>query len=192
MQIFKTQRDVDQDTSTDWRNESAFSSVYEYWRSKRTGHELPLTTDIDLLALIPWLPHLTLFDLLSYDEAICRFVGTAITERMGRDLTGQNVFPQQSIAMRKRTQKAYQTIINHPCGMVSCYTNHYSNGIHGMVRSLHLPLAAVQGTPPRLLGVVVREEKADYLSPIEQTISVTDVTSVEWVDIGLGVPSEKA
>lgn len=190
MQALKTQEEIDA-ASRDWRDLPGFADVHDYWQSLRRGNDLPRAEDVDLLALIPWLPELSLLDMAAPGEIICRFAGTAIAERLGHDITGRNICLQQSVAMRDRARKAYEKMAQQPCGMLARYTNHYNTGFQGTVCTFYLPLIVTANGSTRLLGTGNREEKADYAPPIEESIIATDVTSVTWLDIGFGTPEKE-
>ena len=36
-----------------------------------------------------------------------------------------------------------------------------------------------------------REEDATYAAPIEQSVSGTEILSLDWIDIGFGIPGIK-
>lgn len=152
--------------------------------------ELPTADKFDLLALTLWLPDLMLLDVLGPENYYCRFAGTAIVERLGFDMSHKNIFEFQSDATRDQVGRAYNAIVNQPCGVVARYTNHYSTGRSGIVRTIYLPLSAPQGGNSRIVCMTQREEDAEYAAPIEKSISGTDILSLEWLDVGFGTPKE--
>ncbi|MES1989594.1 MAG: PAS domain-containing protein [Pseudomonadota bacterium] len=174
-----------------WRELTGFSELYDYWNSGRVDGDLPLTDKFDLLAVTQWLPNIMLLDVFDRENVVARFAGTAMVDRLGFDITRENVFATQSDVSRDRVINAYSIIVNKPCGMVARYTNHYSSGRSGTVSTLYLPLKATANGNARIVGMVHREEDAGYAEPIERTQSGTDIQSAEWVDLGFGVPSER-
>lgn len=152
--------------------------------------QLPAADTFDLLALTLWLPDLMLIDILGPENYYCRFAGTAIVERLGFDMSQKNIFEFQSDATRPQVRRAYTSIVDQPCGVVARYTNHYSTGRSGIVRTIYLPLSAPQGGNARIVCMSQREEDAEYAVPIEQSISGTGILSLEWLDIGFGTPKE--
>ncbi len=170
-----------------------FAALYDYWQSVRDGAALPRAADFDLLALTNWLPDMSILDVLSIDDVIWRFAGTAIVERMGHDPSGENVFGIQTPATKPRTASAYQTATHQqqPCGAVARYTNHYSSGREGNVRSLHLPLETPAKNYSRLVAVTFREDATTFAEPIERTLTATKILSIDWIDLGFGLPSGK-
>jgi hypothetical protein len=169
-----------------------FTALFDYWQSIRRGRIVPRSADFDLLALTNWLPDMSLLDVLNAEDVIWRFAGTTIVERMGHDPSGQNVFNIQAPAMKSRTARAYQiaTRQEQPCGAVARYTNHYSSGREGNVRSLYLPLETPAGNYSRLVAVTFREDATSFAEPIERTMTGTKILSIDWIDLGLGVPSQ--
>jgi hypothetical protein len=172
-----------------WREIAGFSELYEYWSSIRVDGKLPQADKFDLLALTLWLPDMTLFDIVGPENYFCRFAGTAVVERLGYDMSQKNLFQFQSDATREQTRDSYFAIVNQPCGAVARYANHYSSGRAGVVRTIYLPLAAPPNGHPRIVCMSQREEDAEYASPIEKTITATDIYAVEWLDIGFGLPN---
>jgi len=189
MALLKTQEKTEDTPAFEWRNVPSFVELHACWQSIRQEEKLPRAEDFDLLAVLPLLPELSLFDMVAPGEIICRFAGTAICDRLGHDLTGRNICQQQATAMRDRARRAYEGMAAHPCGMVARYVNHYNTGAQGIVSSLYLPLTTANGST-RILGIGYREEKTDYAPPIDETLIVTDVLSVDWLDIGFGVPAQ--
>lgn len=175
----------------DWRQVEGFNALFEYWQSCRKDKALPLAEKFDLLALTQWLPDIWLIDVKSRTDMSARFAGTAIVERMGTDITRKNVFSLQSEETRQRTQAIYLAIVNHPCGAISRYSNHYSTGRSGIIRALFLPMTNASGKNERIVCMSIREEDAEYAAPVEQTISATDISQLEWIDIGFSVPAFK-
>lgn len=187
MGLLKTREKADDTPAFDWRKVPSFVDLHAYWQSLRRGEKLPCAEEVDMLAILPLLPELSLFDMVAPGEIICRFAGTAICDRVGHDLTGRNLCLQQAAAMRDRARRAYEGMAAQPCGMIARYVNHYNTGSQGIMSSLYLPLITAGGST-RILGIGHREEKADYAPPIDETLIVTDVLSVDWLDIGFGVP----
>lgn len=166
-----------------------FTALYDYWQSVRDGAALPRAADFDLLALTNWLPDICLLDVHDAGHVAWRFAGTAIVERMGHDPSGSNVLHDQEPSQIDRVSRGYRTVANWPCGGLSYYANHYNSGREGNVRSLHLPLVAPSGKSSRLISLTIRDENGTFAEPIERTIVGTKILSLDWIDLGFGVPS---
>ena len=175
----------------DWRQIEGFSALFNYWQSCRKETALPLAEKFDLLALTQWLPDIWLLDVKSPTDITARFAGTAIVERLGTDITRKSIFSLQSDETRARTQAIYLAVVNHPCGAISRYSNHYSTGRSGIIRSLFLPMTNASGKNERIVCMSIREDDTEYATPVEQTISATDISQLEWIDIGFKVPQFK-
>lgn len=184
-------RGSDSKARAPWRDDTDFSELYDYWESGREAGDLPRADKFDLLAVTPWLADMSLLDVLGPDNYLCRFAGTALVERLGFDMSQKNIFTFQSEATRDLTRASYQAVVNQPCCAISRYRNHYSSGRSGVVRTLYLPLKAPQGGFPRIACLTRREEDATYATPIEQSVSGTDILDLMWIDIGFGVPDIK-
>jgi len=174
-----------------WRQLAGFSELFDYWNSLRADGDVPRADKFDLLALTQWLPNLMLLDIHGDGNVVGRFAGTAMVDRMGYDLTRQNVVLDQASVSRDRTMNAYNMVVSHPCGLSARYTNHYSSGRSGIIHTLYLPLQAPANGNARIVGLNHREADAGYAEPIERTESATDILAAEWVDLGFGTPPEK-
>jgi hypothetical protein len=80
--------------AADWRENChpEILRVLEYWEGKRHGRLMPSRADIDPGELKPYLPHITLVDVV--DDArryVYRLVGTKEVELRGYDPTGKSV-----------------------------------------------------------------------------------------------------
>ncbi|MCE9648766.1 MAG: PAS domain-containing protein [Parvibaculum sp.] len=168
-----------------------FTALYNYWQSVRRGDAIPRSADFDLLALTNWLPDMSLLDVRDADTVIWRFAGTTIVERMGYDPSGENVLHSQAKNLLDRAARAYRMVTSHPCGGLSYYTNHYSSGREGNVHTLYLPLEAPSGQTSRLVSLTIREENGVFAEPIERTITGTNILSLDWIDLGFGVPAQE-
>lgn len=186
-----TSRSSSDQLQTSWREDTGFSEFYDYWESGREAGALPRAEKFDLLALTPWLADISLLDVLGPENYLCRFAGTALVERLGFDMSQKNIFEFQSNATRDLTRACYQAVVNQPSGAIARYTNHYSSGRSGVVRTLYLPLAAPEGGHPRIACMTRRAEEAGYATPIEKSVSGTDILDLMWIDIGFGIPNIK-
>jgi hypothetical protein len=67
-------------------------AVFEYWRSKAGGRRMPSRSDIDPVELKPFLPRITLVDVVSdRRHLVYRLTGTREVEARGTDPTGKPV-----------------------------------------------------------------------------------------------------
>jgi len=179
----------EQDVEVNWRDLPGFANVYDYWQSVRRDENLPTASDIDLLALVSWLPEVSLLERVATGEMYYRFYGTAIVERIGQDFTNKNLYSLLPMASRKRLFTAFEAMIHHPCGAIAHYTNHYNAGSQGSMRTLYLPIEVNKAEGiMRVIGIAHREGGSDYAAPIDDTIVATNILSFSWIDIGFGVP----
>ena len=163
-------------------------AVFAYWSSLRKDTALPAAEDFDLLQLAPWLSDIMIMDVRNETDIPLRFTGTAVTERIGYEMTGQNALLLQPENMRPFASKCFQFLVNMPCGAIARYTTSYSSGRESIVRSLYLPLDAPAGGVRRVVCLHVQEKFLAYHGPTGQTLSATDILGLDWIDIGFGVP----
>ncbi|MDR3499607.1 MAG: PAS domain-containing protein [Parvibaculum sp.] len=172
-------------------NHPGFSTLFDYWQSVRRGPAIPHASDFDLLELAGWLPDIVILDVVNQECAMTRFTGTAVAERLGMDPTGQNVLTIQAKSSFDQAARAYQSIANLPCGALARYCSVYSSGREATARSLYLPLKPPSGEAPRLIAMSMREDGGTvYAETIERTMTGTRILSLDWLDLGFGVPAK--
>ncbi|HEX7775771.1 MAG TPA: PAS domain-containing protein [Parvibaculum sp.] len=172
-------------------NHPGFTAFYDYWQSVRPGAGIPTSSAFDLLEIAGWLSDVTVLDVASLNVATVRFVGTGLVERLGIDPTGMNVLSMQAKNSFDRAARGYHAMANLPCGGMARYVSVYSSGREAIARSLYLPVATPTGEPPRLVSMSAREEGGGvYADPIERTVTGTKILSLDWFDLGFGVPAD--
>jgi hypothetical protein len=171
-------------------NHPGFATLFDYWQSLRQGAAVPRAADFDLLELASLLPDISLLDVTGLDCVTARFVGTGITERLGMDPTGLNLLGIQAKNSLDRVARAYHSMANLPCGGMARFLSIYSSGREAVARSLYLPITTAAGEPPRLVSMSTREEGGGiYAEPVERTVTGTKILSLDWFDLGFGVPA---
>ena len=128
--------------------------VLDYWEGKRSGRKLPRRSDIDPLELKAYLSHLFLVDVLPGAEFRYRLIGSAITERYGRNSTGRTVREIYAGApliaewltdmMSAVTRSARPVLASGPLAAIGKE--------HVVSESLHLPLADEAGSVTQIFG----------------------------------------
>ncbi len=173
-------------------NHPGFAALFDYWQSVRKGPAVPSCTDFDLLDIANWLPDIVLLDVVSLDTVMTRFAGTMLVERIGMDPTGLNLLSMQAKNSLDQAARAYSSMANLPCGGISRFVSVYSSGREAIARSLYLPIRAPAGEPPRLVSMSTREEGGGsiYAEPVERTVTGTKILSIDWFDLGFGVPAD--
>jgi hypothetical protein len=171
-------------------NHPGFAALYDYWQSVRTGDAIPTSADFDLLDIAGWLPDITILDVISLDQVTVRFAGTALVERLGLDPTGLNVLTMQAKTSLDQVKRAYHAMANLPCCGMSRFISVYSSGREAVARSLYLPVETPAGEAPRLISMSTREDGGGvYAEPVERTVTGTKILSLDWFDIGFGIPA---
>jgi hypothetical protein len=172
-------------------NHPGFAALYDYWQSVRSGTNIPTSAEFDLLDIAVWLPDITILDVVDLDVVTVRFAGTGLVERLGTDPTGINLLSMQAKASFEKATRAYNAMANLPCGGMSRFVSAYSSGREAVARSLYLPIGTPAGEPPRLISMSTREEGGGvYAEPVERTITGTKILSLDWFDLGFGIPAD--
>ena len=117
-------------------------AVFEYWQRKRGGRRMPARRDVDPQELSAHLPHLFLMDVVG-DDFRYRLLGSAITERYGRDGTGQLV--SEAYAELPEIREWYLTVLRaFVSGKRPILTSAPMRAVQKefiLVQALHLPLS---------------------------------------------------
>lgn len=151
---------------------SPFSDLLSDWHAARqtapTPTKLPDATVLTAEKMSPYLRDVSIFDCISDDEVVYRFVGTEIVERMGHDVTGENILTLTEGEGKKQVKEVFQRVINTPEAALIFYVNGYSSGRQAGVISLILPIQGPEGCPPRVVAVHRPASVRSYLSKQEK------------------------
>jgi hypothetical protein len=128
------------------------------------------------------------FEQAPEDRYIVRFMGTALVDLWGEDLTGKDRFaslPPKSVPSATRNLRE---ILGTPCGLTGQHAYGPRTGMMHEVESLLLPAENDPGRPRRVVGF----GQAIQALPLEGLYeSHTGLHTQSWVDLGFGVPRRK-
>lgn len=160
-----------------------------FWKKLPRCGALPGKRDFRPAALGHLLPFVMLAEarLEPAPSLLIRIVGSAIEERIQRDITGQDYFEFLEADRRVAAVQSLRLMLNHPCGLWQIMPYHYVRGIAQKVEGTVFPLL---GEPaPYLLGLVIpRDEPVRPISPGPRAMLAGGATSFEFLDVGAGVP----
>lgn len=147
---------------------SPFSDLISTWQEARTANhqnqKLPTTDALTAEKMSPCLQDVSIFDCISEDEIVYRFVGTRIAERMGHDVTGENVLELSDAGSRAQIKGILLNVIRTPQISLILYINNYSSGRQANVISLLLPVEGPKNTPPRIIALHSQASTRVYLN----------------------------
>jgi hypothetical protein len=127
-----------------------------YWRAKKGDRRAPARADLDPIEIPALMPHLLLLDVEPASRRLrFRLMGTAVTNGLGRDLTGRYLDELPLNKTQRAMYAEYKRVVES--GEPACSTWEYSraDGRHVRFERLVLPLSSDGETIDMLLGGIV-------------------------------------
>lgn len=183
--------DVFHETDDEWTTRiltsSPFADLLSDWQDARSSdpQNLKLPTTISLTAekMSPYLRNVSVFDYISDEEIIYRFVGTDISRRMEHDVTGENVLDLSDSLSKSQIQKTFHRIVRTPEISLISYINAYSSGRHTGVTSLMVPIQGPGNTLPRVIALHQPEVTHAYLNKRRKVKIGESIDRQIWITI---------
>jgi len=120
------------------------------------------------------------------DVAVVRFQGSALEERWGASLTGQDIHGGQAARFRQRSILNMNHVIAQPCGYLAMNTYTTSYGREVTADLVQLPLSTAPGRPPRLVCYVGDDPDRSH---VDKMTAFTKTIQLDWLDLGAGIPA---
>jgi hypothetical protein len=118
-----------------------------------------------------------------------RLVGSAIHERIQRDITGANYLEFREPQYRAATMESARQITGRPCGLWQVMALHYERGFAQNFELTAFPLMGDEEDVPLLLGLMQPVGGLIRALPSGGRPILADTASVfEYLDIGTGKP----
>jgi len=179
-------------------NLKVFSGFAAGYQDLRDGIEIPLLEDcLTSEAFAPILQETIVLELAGPGQIVYRLCGTRVEERIGMDMTGQNLVDFVPKDRREDLFKDISAMVSNCCGNYSRYRNSYSDGRHLEGENLSLPVRSEQ-TPRKIFLIALNSTgeigKMDvrlqgYNKGQQTQIGAEWLRSV-FVDVGFGVPGQ--
>lgn len=148
--------DLVAEANPDLSDDPDLADLRDYWERKRSGRELPRRVDIDPVELKRHLGSLFLVEPLpDFSDFRYRLVGTSIVSILGRDPTGKLVgetFARASPELARAVIEGYRRVLLERIALRVRGTLSWAKREWIRFDSLHLPLAAADGTILMILG----------------------------------------
>ena len=163
-------------------------TLIRHWSRIRGKELVPLEADLDPRELQPVLPDLTIMDLPKPGESMVAVMGKNIRSRYPPDLLDHrnwyDFIPPEGVAA---SEAAVRPLVEIPCGVYYSYMITDGSKAVETGEALALPMMTHNSDKPTMWISVARIDGAGGLiiSPIR-----LDSLSIEFVDIGAGIPSE--
>ncbi|MBL1235106.1 MAG: PAS domain-containing protein [Rhodobiaceae bacterium] len=184
---FSDFRESDDEWTTRVLTSGPFANLLSDWHEARqtdSGNtKLPTTSSLTAEKMSPYLKDISIFDYISHDEIVYRFVGTDIAERMGHDVTGENVLALSEGPGQSHVQKVLRRVSQTPEIVLVSYLNAYSSGRQAGVISLMLPIQGPKNAPPRIVALHRPDTVRSYLGKRAKVQIGKIVDRTIWISI---------
>lgn len=162
----------------------------DYWKSLRRPGEglIPRRSDFSPAAIKSLLPYIFIVDIEQHDARF-RLVGTAMTERAQRELTGLRYSQLSTPAQLENSLARANLAFSHPCGLYRHFEEKYGQDFACIVELTMLPLLS-DGPLPKQTVCLAMPRNYDELSDVSHDrFKIAADRDYSVIDIGAGVPS---
>lgn len=161
-----------------------------FWRSLPKTDLLPHRRDFRPAGAASLLRYVMLLD--AHGEpgpaALIRLVGSAIEERIQRDIKGRDYFEFLDPDRHADARASLKLMLDHPCGVWQIVPFHYERGTAQNVEATVFPMLG-DAAPFMLALVIPREEFLRPQPAGSRVVLAGGATEYEFLDIGAGVPA---
>jgi hypothetical protein len=161
-------------------------SLFSYWNALRRNRPAPKRFEIEPSRIANNLPDVFILERINHTSARFRLAGTRITDALGMELRGKNLFELFDAADAATLQNEIQTIAAH-CGVGLFHIS--AGNADGMVAKfevLILPLTHMHDSVDRFLGSFTPIDRPDWLGGAPLTNRKLLSSEIVWPD---GTPS---
>jgi hypothetical protein len=139
------------------------AAFFTYWERLATIERPPRKSAINPPDIRRLLPSLVIYE--RKDPAVfrIRLMGTAIVQRVGIDLTGQNLLDFFHYAAKKEAQQDLNRIVDGPCGQFLVVKDRFTSGREAWVEILRLPLTDEAGQTRFIIGCTKQKETTGFV-----------------------------
>jgi len=180
-------QESDEEWTTRVLTSGPFANLISDWHEARqtdSGNtKLPTSSALTAEKMSPYLKDISIFDCISYDEVMYRFVGTDIAERMGHDVTGENVLALSEGPGKNQVQEVLHRVSQTPEIALVSYMNAYSSGRQAGVISLMLPVQGPKNARPRIVALHRPDTVRSYLGKRTKVQIGKSIDRIIWISI---------
>lgn len=165
------------------------------WDAWRGGSEIPRRGNVKLSDVTSLLSFIVLFDMVSREEIICRYIGSSYLDLFGQDYTGANfleVTPPESRDLRSRRLTA---IVDKPCIAFWSANTVFAKGDALATTGVCVPIKPdADDAPMQMMQLLVMQDDVPF-KPFQkesQKVMVKNSDHYTLVGIDTVFPSESA
>ncbi len=159
-----------------------FADFLAHWRALKRDARAPSLSDFLDFPNPTWQPWITIFDVQG-ESVVTRLFGTNMVHFTGNDFTGKSLDEFTAPEGRAGLRLPYPELVKRPCGTRTSSLWHASSGRTIGMRSIGLPLFRKNGA-----SVAWLSEVTEPLSLGETAVNIRRRASLQWIDLGYGVP----
>lgn len=161
-------------------------SLFSYWNALRGNRPAPKRFEIEPARIANSLPDTFILERINHKNARFRLAGTRITEALGIELRGRNLFELFEAADATTLQNEIQTITEH-CGVGLFHISAGNDdGTSTRFEVLVLPLTHMHDSVDRFLGSFAAIDQPCWLGAAPLTKRKLINSEIMWPD---GAPS---
>lgn len=175
------------------KDQEIVSRFLDGYASARGDGLVPVLQDYVVGALLPFLPDVTVLELVAPGEITYRLCGTNIVQRIGQEVTGMNLLDFFLPELREATFIDSTSIVTIPCGNYSRYQNIYASGLLAEVESISLPVRSEENANVNFLMTfhTLEEVALENLTGEETRVGISWSEST-FINLGNGIPGRNA
>lgn len=164
-------------------------ALWAYWHQLPRRELVPDRRDFDPMALRPHLPMVGLLEHEAPGLWRMRVIGTELSKRSGRQMTGANYLDQLSERQRAAEDRRLAAALDRPCGLLGERDVVHATGLVYRSHILRLPL---RDSADRVRLLIAVNEEARH-SSAQAPAGAPPVTVIDsrFVDLGAGVPDNE-
>ena len=160
----------------------------DYWHELPKQDLVPSRQAFDPCSQGPILSTYIIHELISPEMIRLRLVGTKLREGFGVDVTGRNYLDFVEPARRPKASRAIFLVCEHPCGMLVKLASKTTAGVMYMNETFALPMRDNDGKARLVYYQSNSAPLAEYRDPAADKLTVLDLHSRTFIDIGAGIP----
>jgi hypothetical protein len=157
-------------------------SLFSYWNALRKNRPAPKRFEIEPSRIANNLPDTFILERLDHTNIRFRLAGTRITDALGMELRGRNLFDLFSAGDAKTLEAQMELITTHCAVGLFRMSAVNADGISVTFEILILPLTHIRDSVERYVGCIVPIDKPDWLGRVPLTNYTLVEHSIIWPD----------
>ena len=149
--------------------EAVSQSLFSYWDALRGNRPAPKRFEIEPSRIANNLPDTFILERVNYTNARFRLAGTRITDALGMELRGKNLFELFDVEDGRTLQRKMELIVSQCAVGLFRVSAENGSALSTTFEVLILPLTHTSDSVDRFLGSVTSISKPDWLGSVPLT-----------------------